>query len=354
MSALFRKEKYYANRLGELYHRARNEESFSMEAAQILEEAAVFREDYGSYAVPMVTTIGKDNISRFLPLTTEDLAEEIVVHKSRGIGMLRLGDDGATYAVSAAVWYADRTDAGEILRIKWLYVHPLYRKQGIGNAMLAELMHFAIKGGFYGITVDLYEGAFPILLKELLEKWHYTFSDGIEPDFILRLSDVGEKDAHAGMAEAVMPLSSLDDAAAARMPAGWLETLGYDGFLYHVPEGYIDSDLSCFIGSKDAPDAAALVHVSPQGRILVEHYDTQSQDAAAVLNLVAYIAPKARDRFGEEAVLRMRLDSFEIARLLDRAFPRQQTCALEEGVLLLRRDEENDQIEEPGTVQRTK
>ena len=330
-----RKEKVAVELLNNLYHMARDTHPLTPESAELLTGAAGFRKECEDDALPMVTFITPGTVSCFTGLLPEDLAEEIRVRKRRGIGLLRIGEDGTLCAAAAAVFSIDTEEVADrrILRISWLYVHPMFRGKGLGNAMLAELMNYLHSEGISGATIDLADSEEPTLLKELLSKWHFSFVTGLEPDFILRVSDIGDTKEMTAMTGDVTPLSAMSPREAWKLIRRVYERDGYEGFLAGVEDAYIDRDLSCYIAGDGLPMAMALVHISPQGRILVEYVHTEPGDEVLTVNLVIYIALVARIRFGDDAILRMKTESYEINHLLSKTFPKQMTVYLDEGIL---------------------
>ncbi len=323
-------------KLNELYHRAREEELFSDEAGELFSEAVSIRREYEKKAEPMVTVLRSGNLSFFSDMLSKDLAEEILIKKSRGFGMLRSGEeDNSLYPVSAVVFYVDRegVENRPILRIKWMYVHPLFRNRGIGNAMMGELFYLIKTEGIDGISVDLPASDQGSLFKEFLEKWQFTFEKGLEPDFILRLSDMENKEELSAEAGKVKALSSLEKPAAGSLIRSVFKKDGYQGFLSNVPEGYLDFDLSCYIKGEDSVSALALVHILPGGSLVTEYVYTDPLNEALTMDLTIFVALKAQERFGGDRILRMKTEDFGTAHLLDKIFPRQQTILLEEGIL---------------------
>ncbi len=337
-------EKYAFRKLKTMFRQAREAGSLTEEAERILDEAALFRKEYEESAVPMITRIEEDNIDRFTGLMTLDMAEEILVKKSHGIGCLRPGKDGSLYAVSSAVYHTEREglENRQILRIKWLYVHPEYRNKGIGDLMLAEIMRIVMKNGISGATIDLPADTADTLMEEWLVKWQFSFEKGLEPDFILRLSDIGDIEEFRPLIEEVKSLSSVKTKDSDRLIHELLSKTGYDGFLNTVPKGYISPELSCYIDDGRSARALALTHVSPEQCVQVEYFYTSEGNEVLVLNLAIFIILSARKFLGRAATFRMSTDSFELGNLFDEAFPRQETLHLKEGIILNRRLDEKE------------
>ncbi len=337
MSGISSVEKMFLNKLNKLYHKARDVKPLLENAGEILSEAETYRKGYEQSAVPMITAIGNDNIGCFSDLLPDDIEEEVLVGKSRAIGLLRTKkEDEKLYAVSVAVYSPEETASGDgmILRIKWLYVHPLFRNNGIGNAMFGELINIIIKGGFRGATIDLPDNDSYSLIKELAEKWQFNFEKGLEPDFILRLSDIPDTKSLFQMPCDAKPLCSVGQITARNMIKNVFKTDRYNGFLKKADGAYIDPELSCFIEKRGSASALALVHITPGGTLLVEYIYLASEDKTMIMDLIIRIVLSAFEKFGRNTILRMETESFETALLLDKMFPKQQTIHLTEGILM--------------------
>ena len=338
MTNYLKMEKMYLRKIDKLIHQARDFCLSSEDMMEMIGAARDARIEYEMTASPLLTRINDDNLDCFSDMIPDGLKEEIIIKKSRGIGSLRIGEeDGALQAVSAAVYSVDdeALEDDAILRIRWIYVHPLYRKSGVGNALMGELISLMADEGIRGATIDLPSDMDDPLMKEFLEKWHFSFYKGMDPDFVIRLSDVKDPEGLSKMTDRVKSLSSDDKNSVSSMLNRIFRQEGYKGFLKDNYEQHIDFNLSCYIKGGREVTALALVRAGILGELTVDHVYTERGSESLVSELLIHIVTEALKRFDGSSRVRMRIDSLEIVNLLDKVFPKQQTVYIEEGVLVI-------------------
>ena len=331
-----RDEKLYAAKCDAFFEQLRQEEPFSETAVELLRDAVKIRQEYEENVAPVVSFITKANLEGFQDMMPKDIAEELFVQKSRGIGILRAGtEEDAVYSAGLVVFYIDREalDNTAVLRIKWLYVHPSCRRKGIGDSLIVEIMALMLKEHIQAVTIDLPANSEETVLYKFLERWDFSFVDGIEPTFIMRLSDIPNKEDILEMSRDVMALSSIGGEKAHSLLHAFLDKQGYQGFLKEVYHGYINYDLSCYIKSGNVLGALALVHKTGEGRLVVEYIYADSGKTDLIVNLISFISIKAMESMGGATILEMNPLSYEEVSVLDSMFPRQRTVHLTEGIL---------------------
>ena len=285
-----------------------------------------------------ITGITKENIDAFGPLLDPDIYEEIEVGKSLGIGVVQ----EKTAAGAAAYGFeSEPLDGGKILRIKYFMIHSDYRLEGLGDELMAALIAAANEAG-----ADIVAVSFPKDLDDVrafLEGWGFSLEDGISPEIALSLKDVKN---HQLIMENSLEVKALDDEETGdvrRLIKRCFRIWGYKGFLDNTAlfSDYLDLNLSCYLGTKEAPIALLLAHRTPKGKVLVEYLGSADPGSEDEIILLSHVCVEAMRKYKNKTMITVKPDNMEFILNLDadQLFKKHLMLNITEGILFLEQDE---------------
>ena len=327
----------YTMKLDLLYYLARSFHPWTSYGRDCLKQAAALREEFESICGPLVTRVELSNLKIFRAVLSRDLLEDVANGRSHAIGALRGGEEGLS-AAGALAYDLDRhpLDGSIVLRVKWLYVDEDFRGRGIGNALIGELMtQTAELTGVSGMTVDI-----PALMEDaerlswLFDGWRFSFATGVSPEMRLCLGDIpGTEQVEKAGAKAE-PLSGAGAEQAVLLKRFFART-GHTGYLASdsLPQGYIDSSLSCYIGDPLQPEGVLLAHRCPSGKLRVEACECWMDQDKNAEALICHFIAAARAGYAPDTLVELELPSEEVGEAMDRLFPQQRGELLMEGIL---------------------
>ena len=330
-------ENLYGFKMDILYNLAYGFHPFSSYGKQCIKKAISSRKKYEALGKNMFTRIGAKNISVFMPVLSEDLAEDIRTGRRKAIGAIRSIGQG-TYGAGAIVYWLDTQDSEEpLLRIEWLYVHENFRGKRIADSLIGELVYQMQKNDIEAMTASFVVGStWEPVLAGIFAHWRFGFGPQMEPDTIIRLGDVSDFDALRKKASSASPLSAMEERMRTQFVERVLRDGKYKGYIWNIVKDtdYFDPDLSCFIGEWHSPEAVLLVHKAPSGNFRVEYADADDDDTDAILAMASFAIYQALAKVSDEDILidfPIRMDELEI--YLDKAIPTQQSALLVTGAL---------------------
>ena len=330
-------ENLYGFKMDILYTLAYGFHPFSSYGKQCIKKAISSRKKYEALGKNMFTRIGAKNIRVFMPVLSEDLAEDIRTGRRKAIGAIRSIGKG-TYGAGAIVYWLDtQTLEDPLLRIEWLYVHENFRGKRIADSLIGELVYQMQKNNIEAMTASFTVGStWEPVLAGIFAHWRFGFGPQMEPDTIIRLGDVSDFDALEKKAASVSPLSVMEEKMRTQFVERVLRDGKYKGYIWNVAQdtSYFDPDLSCFIGEWHSPEAVLLVHKAPSGNFRVEYADADDDDTDAILAMASFAIYQALAKVSDEDILidfPIRMD--ELEEYMDKAIPTQQSALLVTGAL---------------------
>ncbi|MBO5623474.1 MAG: GNAT family N-acetyltransferase [Butyrivibrio sp.] len=285
-----------------------------------------------------ITGITKENIDAFETLLDPDIYEEIEVGKSLGIGVVQ---EGTAAGVAAYGLDTEPLDGGKILRIKYFMIHSDCRLEGLGDELMAALIAAANEAGADIVAVSFQKDLED--LRGFLEGWGFLLEDGISPEIALSLKDVKN---HRLLMENSMGVKALIDEESGddrRLIKRCFRIWGYSGFLNNTAllSDYLDMDLSCYMGTKEAPLALLLVHRTPKGKVVVEYLNSADPGSEDEIMLLSYVCYEAMGKYGNKTLITVKPDTMEFILNLDadQLFKKHLLLNITEGILFLDQDE---------------
>ncbi len=327
-------EAVYTAKLDLLTHMAMRFHPLSDYGKKLLMEADKTRREFEEICGPLFSWITKENVQAIEDLIPEDLAEEIRFGKKAGLSMLRCeGND--IYAVGALVFSTEQVPPGKelIFRLDWLYVEEEWRKRGVADAMLAELLNFMLSVDGRALTVDFAAEEEP--WGEVFAGWHFEFVPGLMPEFVLKLADLRGRKEIMPFEDAATPLSALRPDERQMLLRKAFILFGYDGFLADgLPADYLETDLSCYTGQITNPTGLLLVHRRPSGKLYIDYADCVHGKEEELKKCLGYAASIALIKYDCSTLTYMNVGSEEAGKITDELFPVQRTGVLLEGILM--------------------
>ena len=287
------------------------------------------REEFEMFVGPMVTLINKENIDLFKTVLSADIREEILTEKRFALGALRT-QHATTYGVGAIVYHldfsldtdldatTDEIDNGT-LWIDWLFVNPQFRHRGVASQLIGDLM-----GQMLRIGIDRMYAEFSNTIEDksvmayLFGSWHFDLDTEIDPDAVICLGDISYSETVNRLAKGVNYLSSNGGAAGNMIIKKTLQRFSYVGYLWGVPAGYIDMNLSCYAGSESNVGAILLAHKKPSGMIQVEYIGAAPGGEKYVPGLICAFIKKATLACDGDTIVRIPVDMEELYVLFEK------------------------------------
>ena len=293
--------------------------------------------EYESFVGPLITVINAENAEAFSKVLTADMQKDVEVGKLHALGAIRT-EDGSRYAVGAICYTVEHSpflDA-EIGRIFWLYVHEDFRGRGIGDHLVAELVGGMLENGVEYITIDSGLGDEDDIIKGyIMGSWKFKTETGINPDTMIRIKDITNYSKINEKAKGVNPVASLDGGIGSNGVKNALKGLGRPIYLSDqiLKGGYIDDDLSFYIGTETSISALLLAHRMPSGMVRVEYLRSESGSFDEQEKLLNAFIKKAVSDFSDETVLYIPTGSVQEAAVLEKICPIQMGQYLLEGLM---------------------
>ncbi len=300
-----------------------------------LRNAMATQREYEKKVGSLVTVVTEGGISKFEPLMSPDIMEDILEGKMQAISALRYRK-GAVYAAGLLAFRLEPDRAGEstMLRIEWLYVADVFREEGIADMLLGYIIDRCIESGVEGITfgfpddddcTQAYYG--------LLSDWHFGFERGFTPEFMTAVSKetiTKNVEAMAYTAQSVSEISDKEfkDIVKSLSEDATLKQLEQEGFAFD----YYDSELSC-VSRKDSMKALLLAHRLPSGIVRTEYLGWGDGSGAALKGLICFLAVKTRQVCGNGTMISVPIESDELARFIDETFEVQLRIPIVEASL---------------------
>ncbi len=284
----------------------------------------------------LYTIVDKDNIDTFSPLMTKDLAEEVRIGKTKGIGAIR-SDKEASYGVGILLYRLenDAKNSAPTFRITWLYVHENWQNQGIANALIGEIVNIMSSSDISALIADIPECEDAMIVGSFLSLWHFKFLAKVTTDFIGQLDDIDMSKLKKIPSHAKRLSEISQEEALSLVNHSFLDS-NYQGFLLGHKNSLdlYDTDLSCFTIENQILRSMALVHFYPSGLLSVEYLFLAKGDEKDFSDLISTIIINAHEKYPSSTYVRISTRSKAQADLLDLIFTKQKTLLLLEGGLL--------------------
>ena len=331
-------EMIYTAKMDLLYHLARRFHPLTTYGKEMLDRAIECRREFETIVGPLVTAITGENIYDYRELVPLRFADEIRCGKSRGIGIFRC-DMNVLHAAGAVIydWDNDEENRFSLLRVKWLQVHPGFRRFGVCQQILGELVSVMIRRNANGITLDMPVSDDLTVIGNLLTEWHFSFAPLITPESVCFLRDIKNRREFMENKLAAHPLSALKPGLQKTLIRGFFASASEanaDAFL-SVPKGYYDEELSCFCKNKNGCCGLLLVHKVPGKQLLVEFAGTTADvdERKCLSHLLIHCALLGLEKYDRQTELVIRVDSEEKRELCEEIFPNQRVRFYVEALL---------------------
>ena len=330
-------EELYSEKMSLLYRMACSTSPLSSYGVKCLQQAMEARLEFENIAGVYTTRITQKNIRVFMHVLTEDIAEEIWVGKMEAIGAVRT-EKGQSYGVAALVYRLDDSMSEEeaVLRIEWLYVHRHFRGRGVADSLIGEMAYLMKKSDISAMTASFSVGlTWDPVIAQTFADWGFMFGAQMEPDTIIRISDITEIDKIKKYAAGVRPLTDIEKKNIPAFLERALEEDEYSGYLWRQTRnpGYIDPELSCYTGDKRSPEGVLMTHRTPSGIYKVEYIHLRGNDERVVLNMCAWFIYRVIATGKGDDILDIPVLMDELGRFLDKLVPIQRSALLVTGVL---------------------
>ena len=300
-------EKAYCRKIDLLYDMVKQAHPLSDEGMQALRDAAACRKEAESLIGPMITTITDTNISMFSTVLTEELMEDIICGKSSAIGAFRTTFE-MVYGVGALVYHidTDRKKTNDILRIDWLYVDSMFRRQGVCDFLIGELINRMTEVGIERLTVSFpSKSDHKLFLGYIFATWQFKLASGVSPENVICVDDISDYDLMEKAGGGVHPISELDERMKDKMIKTALLKFGDHGYpsASQKHEGYFEHKLSGYIGKAVDPEAIILVHKTQRGIYRVDYLGYEKGQKINAVKLSAFVLNKAMTCKGDPIVM---------------------------------------------------
>ncbi len=318
-------EKVYALKIGTLMKMAKRFHPLSTYGIGKLDAAVKCRMEFEALIGPMITRITKNNIDLFKTVLSKDTAEDILSGRLSAIGAVRT-KKGTAYGVGALAYYFDELQTERVGRINWLFVNKEFRERGVADHLIGELTDSMVKAGVFHLSAE-----FPTTCTEknilgyLFGSWHFDLDTGLDPDAVMRAGDVTGYTKIESLKKGVMSLSELGIKESDLLVKKTLRMCGYHGYLKDqgLSEDYIDRDLSCFVGDKNAAKAILLAHKTASGAVRAEYLGFAPKCEALIYNLVSFFLGKAVTLYEDDTLVKLPVDMEELGDFLEELCPKQ-------------------------------
>ncbi len=320
-----RVEKAYCQKMDLLYSMVKQAHPLSEEGMQELHDAAACRKEAESLIGPMITTITDTNISMFSTVLTEELKEDIICGKCRAIGAFRTTFE-LVYGVGALVFHIDTDpdNSNDILKIDWLYVDSMFRRQGVCDFLIAELINRMTEVGIERLTVSFpSKNDHKLQLEYIFAAWQFKLASGVSPENVICVDDITDYDLIEEAGGDVQPISELDEKMKDKMIKTALRKFGAHGYpsAAQKHKAYFDLNLSGYMGTAVNPEAVILVHKTPGGIYRVDYRGCKKGEEINAVKLSAFVLLKAMTYKGDPIV--MIPYKKEVSEFLEKICPRQ-------------------------------
>ena len=322
-------------RLITLYHLARRFHPCTSYGLQLLKASRGLRAVFEEKAGPLVSRVDASNADLFRALMPADLKEAVEIGKYRAIGILQ-SISKRICGVGILIYEEEQLppEAETVCRIRWLYVNPEWCRRGCADVLLAELITAEAEKGVRAFTADIpIEDSFEVF-GQLFSDWNFRFMAGVSPRFVCRPADIKDNERLQKYAEVPSALSELAPEKAERLIKEALSGTGRKAYHATLPDpvGYIDKDMSFYLGEGEEPQALLLTHRYPSGWLSVEYARsrTRKDDVRILLGALAMGAQK---KYGKKAKLVMEGMTEEDSEMLEELFPRQRAYYQAEAIL---------------------
>jgi ribosomal protein S18 acetylase RimI-like enzyme len=318
-------EEPYLKKIGTQIRAARLFHPMSELGRMALAAAADTEKTYEERAGSLISRVTDDSVNRYKPLLSDDIMEDLLVNNMKAIGALRYRD-GAVYAAGILAYGVepDRAAESTVLRIHWLYVAAEFREQGIADMLLANIIAEGLNAGIDYFTFDFQdEKPETQVFYNLFSDWHFSFEEGLAPEFMTALKAKDESKIVANLAEDSVSLEALSE----KEKEEAIKTLADTDpamqkiMKKRVPPNYYDGKLSCVCMRKGKKGGVLLAHKMPGGLIRTEYLGWTEGGGYAVRSLVSRLAVMARKVYGENALISLPVETEELGAFLDGNFP---------------------------------
>ncbi len=293
--------------------------------------------EYESFVSPLITRITAENAEAFSKVLTADMKEDVEVGKLHALGAIRT-ENGKQYAAGAIVYtaeYSSFVDAN-IGRIFWLYVHEDFRERGIGDHLVAELVGSMLENGVEYITMDSRLGDDADLIKGyIMASWKFKTETGINPETMICIRDIKNLSKIKENAKGANSVADLEGGISANGVKNALKRLGRPAYLSDelLEGGYIDEELSFYVGSETSINAILLAHQLPSGMVRVEYLRSEPESFDYQEKLIFAFIKNAVSDLSDDTILNIPIGSFQQAEVLEEFCPIQMGQYLLEGLI---------------------
>ena len=314
-----------------------------------LSAAAETEKTYEEQVGALIASVAEDSISRYQPLLSDDIMEDLLVNKMKAIGALRY-QGGAVYAAGILAYGVepDRVSDSLVLRIHWLYVATEFRGQGIADMLLANIISEGLAAGIDYFTFDFQdEKPETQVFYNLLSDWHFSFTAGLAPEFMTSLKAKDTSKIVTNLAKDSISLEALseEEKAAAFQKLSDADPVMQKVLSRRVPPNYYDEKLSCICLRKGSKGGVLLAHKMPSALIRTEYLGWTEGGGYAVRSLVSRLAVMAQKVYGENALFSLPVETEELGAFLDDNFPEHIRMPMIEAALTEPLPDENIDFE---------
>ena len=278
-----------------------------------------FEETIGAYTVWLTG----ENTGTFHSVLSPDIAEDISCGKSFGIGAVRSNGNKA-YGVGAIA--GEIAEDGSELFVRWLFVDEDFRGRGVAHSLIGELIDTANKNRIRRVTFETSLGnEWLLIFGFLLNEWRFVISTGLFSEAVIDVSGIKKPTKLAAKTGDAKDIEGVD-------VKKYLRSKGYRGFLLDATDDYIDPELSCCYGKKEAPTGLLLAHRLPSGRVRAEYVDGENETITTALT--CYFALSAKEKCEASAELIFPVTGKDAGQILDTVFEKQRGMYMVRGTLL--------------------
>ena len=293
---------------------------------------------------PLVSKVTKNNAQAFRSLMPAEHYDDVVEGRKKALGAIR--HKGKKKVVAGVVVFSiDRIPEakGFDVRLEWIYVADVFKKNGVGNMLMAELAGYAIQAEGSIITLnmnvkelsdDADKERFAVL-ENFLDSWKFAFSLRTGDNFYLQVSDIKDGEYMNGPMDGVKSLEELGTGGE-MMLKRFFKILNhdYDAELTATSYGFFDPRVSCVIVDNKTIKSVLLFHREGKG---VYRYETVRSSAdhnpGELIKLIRYACKASIKCDGEKSVLYGRFESDEGFATVQKLFPKARTMMQYHGEL---------------------
>ncbi|MBE5913405.1 MAG: GNAT family N-acetyltransferase [Pseudobutyrivibrio ruminis] len=312
-------EDVYTNAMDTCYRLGRRVNPFSTLGKARISAGINLRKEFEKLEGPLVSSITKDNGKAFVNLVPANLLEDISFERMQGIALVRrVGSE--LFGAGAAVFYWDEAplDRAPILRIEHFFVRKEFREKGIGNAMMAELMHIAYMNNAVAVSVGYWNDMNEII-GDFLTEWRFQFTLGYLPEFRCLLGDMKKLKVLEKKNNKSKPLSELDE----RTLKHTLRQINDPNAkeLIMLKKNYFENNISCYIEGKNGIEGLLLFHKNPDKSIRGELLWSVSKNSAKnLLSMIAFAYLAGEKLYKDNVLVQAFIRSYEAEDLFDHMF----------------------------------